>query len=134
MRKHLVLLTVFAASLALASKASAQNPRQAMKQIDTNGDRMLQFSEIQNFRASAFDRLDINASGILEASEIASMQQQTAGRRRGGSADLDPYAADQNRDGFISRDEFVSYIAPRLLSADRNGDGALSRSELRALR
>jgi len=33
MRKHLVLLTVFAACLALASKASAQNPRQAMKQI-----------------------------------------------------------------------------------------------------
>lgn len=134
MKNHLILLTIFAASLALASNASAQNPRQAMKQIDTNGDRMLQFSEIQSFRASAFDRFDINASGILEASEIASMQQQAASRRRAGPADLDPYASDKDQDGLISRDEFVSYIAPRLLSADHNGDGALSRSELRALR
>ncbi len=73
---------------ALASKASAQeiHVRPRNKSIQT-ADRMLQFSEIQNYRATAFDRLDINASGILEASEIASMQQQTAGRRRGGPAD-----------------------------------------------
>ena len=86
MKKHLVLPTVFAASLALASLASAQNPRQAMKQLDVNGDRKLQFSEIQSYRASTFDRFDINVSGILEANEIASMQQQAAEPRSGGPA------------------------------------------------
>ena len=134
MNKHLVLPTVFSASLFFASCTSAQNPRQAMQQLDANGDGMLQFSEVQSFRAAAFDRFDTDASGSLDANEIAAAQQQAAGRSRGGPADLDPYASDRNRDGLITRDEFVSYIAPRLLSADRNGDGALSRSELRALR
>jgi len=134
MNKHLVLPTVFAASLFLVSYANAQNPRQTMQQLDTNGDRMLQFSEIQSFRSSAFDHFDINANGILEVNETAAAQQQAAGRGRSRLATLDPYASDKNRDGLISRVEFVSYIAPQLLSADRNGDGALSRFELRALR
>ena len=48
MKKRLVLPGIFAASLAFATIASAQTPRQIIKQIDANGDRMLQFAEIQN--------------------------------------------------------------------------------------
>ena len=108
MKKRLVLPGIFAASLEFATIASAQTPRQIIKQIDANG--------------------------ILRAGEVNTAQRQAVGRRSSGPGDLDPYASDKNQDGFVSRDEFVSYIAPWLLRADRNGDRALSRSELRALR
>lgn len=122
-------------SIALcATAANAQNARQMMQQIDSNGDGMIQFSELQSFRVRAFDQFDTNGNGIADPAELTALEQQAANSGRSGPASLDPYASDTNMDGVITREEFASYIPPRTLGADRNGDGALSRSELRALR
>ncbi len=43
--------------------------REMFRRMNTNGDRALQFTEIQAARAAFFDRLDGNRNGILEEAE-----------------------------------------------------------------
>ena len=118
----------------LASTADAQNRRQILQDVDANRDGLIQFSELQSFRARVFDNLDTNRNGVVDSSELAALEQQAANSGRSGPVSLDPYASDANRDGVITRQEFVNHIPPTARNADRNGDGALSRAELRALR
>ncbi|MCV3209380.1 EF-hand domain-containing protein [Mesorhizobium sp. YC-39] len=122
---------------ALAADGAAA--RQLFQRIDTNGDRILEFGEIQAARAQMFDRMDANHNGLLDPGEVRDAVQQVKSRRDFGSAQVADFKAqagrmDRNGDGKISRDEFASFIPDRLLQADKNGDRALSISELRALR
>ena len=119
--------------------AADQGARDAFRRIDTNGDRTLQFSEIQAARARMFDRLDANHNGLLDADEVRAAVERVKSKRDFQSAQFAGFQAqagrmDRNGDGRISRDEFAAFIPDRLLRADTNGDDALSISELRALK
>jgi uncharacterized protein (DUF2141 family) len=119
--------------------AADQGARDAFRRIDTNGDRTLQFSEIQAARARMFDRLDANHNGLLEPDEVRAAVAQVKAKRdfqaeRFAGLRTEAGRMDRNGDGRISRDEFTAAIPDRLLQADTNGDGALSIAELRALR
>ena len=50
--------------------AADTGAREAFRRIDTNGDRKLEFSEIQAARARMFDRLDANHNGVLDPEEV----------------------------------------------------------------
>ncbi len=128
------ILIACSIAILLGSAANAQSRRQMIQDLDSNGDGMIQFSELQSFRARAFDQFDTNGNGIADPSELSALEERAASSGRAGSVSFDPSAADRNGDGTITRQEFASYIPQRTLNADRDGDGALSRSELRALR
>jgi Ca2+-binding EF-hand superfamily protein len=122
-----------------ACAADGQKARQAFRQMDQNGDRALQFTEIQAARAALFDRLDANRNGVLESGEAKAAFQRVreGGRHQMATAEgLENNARrmDANGDGRITKAEFAQFIPDRLLRADSNGDRALSISELRALR
>lgn len=122
-----------------ACAADGGNARELFRRIDTNGDRRLEFSEIQAARALMFDRMDANHNGLLDAGEVRAAVEQVKSQRDFQAAQFAGFQAqadrmDRNGDGKISRDEFAAFIPDRLLRADTNGDGALSISELRALR
>jgi hypothetical protein len=125
-----------------ASSACASNAdggRELFRHIDTNGDRMLEFTEIEAARASLFDRMDTNHDGVLEADEVSAAGERIKARQdfqRAQLANLQTQAVrmDTNHDAKISRDEFADFIPDRLLQAETNGDRSLSLSELRALR
>ncbi len=134
MKPCTLLLVTGATVLAIGSAALAQSPRAMLREIDTNQDQLIQFSELQSFRARTFDRFDTNGDGIADADEVAALRARAEGSGRRGPINMEPGAADANGDGVITRSEFASYLPERTLNADRNGDGALSRSELRALR
>ncbi|WP_292280031.1 EF-hand domain-containing protein, partial [Mesorhizobium sp.] len=51
-------------------RRAAPGAREAFRRIDTNGDRKLEFSEIQAARARMFDRLDANHNGVLDPDEV----------------------------------------------------------------
>jgi len=131
-------------SLLLAScgaMASEQNRAgDIFRQLDTNDNRKLEFSEIKAGRAKLFDRLDANRNGILDPEEVQSAIDRAKSAGSGSAhaqlADLQQRKAtvDRNGDGKISRDEFASFIPDRLVKADTDGDQALSLRELRSLR
>lgn len=140
-RMNLRLLACVMVVLATGSACAAdgQKARQAFRQMDQNGDRALQFTEIQAARAALFDRLDANRNGVLESSEAKAALQRVreGGRLQMATAEgLENKARwmDANGDGHITKAEFAQFIPDRLLRADSNGDRALSISESRALR
>jgi len=119
--------------------AADGNARQLFQRIDANGDRKLEFSEIQAMRAQMFDRMDVNRNGVLDPGEVQAAMERVQSKRdvqTARFADLQAEAKrmDRNGDGKISREEFTAAIPDRLLQADINGDGALSIAEMRALR
>lgn len=110
------------------------------RELDTNGDRKLAFSEIEAGRAKLFNRLDANRNGVLDPQEIKAAVDRAKSARGGDAgaqiADLQQRRAmmDRNGDGKISREEFANFIPDRLVKADIDGDQALSLRELRSLR
>lgn len=142
-RSARALLMAAISGMAFAGSAAAsdvEGVRAKFREIDTNGDRSLQFSEIQAARASIFDRLDANRNGVLDADEIATVRKiaEAKGTRGGLLAGTDLKARaveiDTDRDGKISRVEFVAYLPERLKAADKDGNQSLSLLELRALK
>lgn len=138
-----VLAALCAAILAGNAAASdVEGARAKFKEMDTNGDRSLQFSEIQAARAGIFDRMDVNGNAILDADEIENVkkvaQARNSSRQAGlfGEGELAERAKlmDTNGDGKIVRAEFVAFVPDRLKKADSNGDQTLSLRELRSLK
>ena len=142
-RSARALLMAAICGMAFAGSAAAsdvEGVRAKFREMDTNGDRSLQFSEIQAARASIFDRLDANRNGVLDADEIATVRKiaEAKGTRGGllAGTDLEARAVeiDTDRDGKISRVEFVAYLPERLKAADKDGNQSLSLLELRSLK
>ena len=134
-----IVMALAGLALGAGNALAAEGGRELFLRIDNNGDRKLEFSEIQAVRAQMFDRMDLNHNGLLDADEVRAAVEQVKSKRDFQAAQVAGFQAeasrmDRNGDGRISRDEFAAFIPDRLLRADTNGDGALSISELRALR
>ena len=145
MRMRFVAGTVAGAALCMAVAAGSaaasdvEGVRAKFREMDTNGDRALQFSEISAARARMFDRMDVNGNAVIDADEMATLKKLVAARQAEGALariDLAELAGriDANHDSIVSRAEFAAYIPERLLRADANGDRKLSLRELRALK
>ncbi|WP_028055308.1 EF-hand domain-containing protein [Sinorhizobium medicae] len=139
MNRKLLACVMVVLATGSACAADGQKARQAFRQMDQNGDRALQFTEIQAARAALFDRLDANRNGVVDNSEAQDALQRVreGGRLQMVTAEgLETQARrmDANGDGRITRAEVAQFIPDRLLRADNNGDRALSLAELKALR
>ncbi|KAA0685360.1 EF-hand domain-containing protein [Neorhizobium sp. P12A] len=140
MRRTIAILGSLLLASCSAMASDRERARDMFRELDTNGDRKLEFSEIEAARARLFDRLDVNRNGVLDPQEIQAAVESAKSAKGAGAgmqlADLQQRKAmmDRNGDGKISRDEFASFIPDRLIKADADGDQALSLEELRSLR
>ena len=133
--KTKTLAAAFIGVVALgASCASAKGSGDRMEMLskaDANQDGAITWDEVIEMRASMFSRLDRNADGY------ANMADRPRGRFGRGYedklAELTPQF-DVNRDGSISRNEFVNAPSLAFELGDLDDDKTLSADELAALR
>lgn len=118
------------ALLGAAAPALAQPSREAMidrlMAQDANRDGAVTLAEAQAARAAIFARLDADNSGALSEAERAAVSQQMGG--------MGLRRADANRDGQISRAEFMNMPYRVFDRFDANNDDVLDASEIAALR
>jgi hypothetical protein len=109
------------------SSAPAGDPlRQSVQEWDANHDGVLTCEEWKQYVTRAFNTADTNRDGFLDAREFSSLKQSSPVFRQ---ADLGYF--DDNRDGRLSRQEFIDKKSPLFARYDRNGDCRITAEELR---
>lgn len=125
---------------AATATAPMAKPNRAahVAKLDTNQDGYLSQQEVQGNRklAARFSQIDTDKDGRLSREELQSAQQQAKGGA--GKAGKGPAFAklDANGDQMISRDEAakVPRLARHFDAADTNRDGQVSADEFAAMR
>lgn len=121
---------LLAASCLVSAPASAQMPPR--EKIDSNGDGIVDFSEMQaihpGLTVDEFNKIDANSDGQLMSDELRAAHMAKFMER-----------LDTDGDGAISREEMESFGPPRFDSSekfqqfDSNGDGKLGQEEFKAM-
>jgi hypothetical protein len=125
------LLLLFPLAL-MPYQASAQDNGKLLERMrgaDANRDGTITRPELLVWRAANFSQIDRNRDGFLSKQDVPFFM-----RRSGGPFDIQAMTTqyDANRDGKISRAEFVDGPTPVFDQADRNRDGLLTKAELDA--
>jgi Ca2+-binding EF-hand superfamily protein len=98
--------------------------------VDTNGDGVIDANEREDSLRKWFKRFDLNRDGHLTAKEYAAARAGARpGRRPAAAAGRNFRMIDANGDGAISLAELQSARAKQLLGSDRDRDGRISRNE-----
>jgi Ca2+-binding EF-hand superfamily protein len=129
-------------------------PRQFIQRFDKNKDGYLTKDELPPRFANAFDRLDSNGDGQLDAQEVQRLLMVLRKRfgvsgpnqpapGKGAAKGTDPAVErfvnrvlremDKNEDGKISRDEAQRRVRAAFDRFDANRDGYLDKNELRQM-
>jgi Ca2+-binding EF-hand superfamily protein len=124
-------MLIFASSFLAMGPASAQ--AQPRIKIDTNGDGIVDFNEMQamhpELTIAEFNKMDTNSDGQLVPDELAAAHMAKRMER-----------IDTDGDGAISLEEMEAHRPPHADAAERfqqfdsNSDGKLSQEELKAMR
>jgi hypothetical protein len=126
----IALLTLIAATAGAAGALAASDGNAVLlDQIagaDTNRDGNVSKQELIAFRGANFARLDRNGDGVLMRSDIPAMA-----KRFRPEVDFDRLIKqfDANKDGKVSRSEFVDGPTTIFDAADSNKDGRLTKAE-----
>jgi Ca2+-binding EF-hand superfamily protein len=116
----------------VATSACAQPGGRMIERFDADRDGALSATEIQKMRGTAFDHLDRNGDGVLDAQEqesLSSRFKQMAGQRKNLLQE-----ADTDRNGQLTRAEYLQGPQPFMDQADTDHDGRLTREEIAAAR
>lgn len=135
---RLLTSLVIGSLVALSTPAAASDlmANMAFNRLDANGDGKLDAAELKQARVQRFERLDENHDGFVTEDEQMSGMSRL---RRNAEAIEGAMATrfdtlDTNGDGRLSEQEFMASPAGGGLAAriDRDGDGAVSKEEFTA--
>jgi hypothetical protein len=119
------LLMVAGAALALPDKP--HGPGMIME-ADANKDGKVTVQEAQAMRVARFDQMDANKDGFLDKDEMKAAWKEHGHRGHRGDHGM-MKDADANKDGKISKAEFVTGAEARFAKMDSNKDGFLDQSD-----
>jgi len=121
MTRRTIILALVSAGLALGAIAPALSASKhgVMQTLDPNGDGTIDLAEARKVAGAVFDRIDHNKDGLVNKREL------------GGRVTPQEFAAaDRNRDGKLSKDEYLSVVEKRFKAADPANTGKVSEREL----
>jgi Ca2+-binding EF-hand superfamily protein len=118
-----IMIALMSINIVFAQNQPPLTRKQIMESADRNRDGKIGRIEFLNRMREAFFFVDVNKDGFLTIEEYQLIQ----------GADLRRFAAaDRNKDGKLSLDEFLKATSEDFDAADRNDDGVLEEEEVKA--
>lgn len=122
---------VFGAMCALTAMPAfaqgRQGPAEMFEQADADGDGLLSLDEFRTARQDLFGKRDRNADGQIDEADMPHLASARPRAREAAAAVT--AQLDLNRDGKVTKDEFVEGAVPLFSRADTNADGVLDVKE-----
>ena len=101
--------------------------------MDKDKDGTVSRQEFMKFMSDEFDRLDVNKDRELDANELAQTHLRylpSEGERAGYGTALLLQLMDKDKNGKVSRQEFMNFMSDEFDRLDVNKDGKLDATEL----
>jgi hypothetical protein len=133
MRGVSILLGLVLVGGVFASPAAARgrpDPMEMLDQADLNRDGAVSRAEFVDARRARFAQMDRNSDGWFSDDDVPRIARKRAGDRIGQLV----ASFDANRDGRLSRDEFVNGPTRLFDLGDRDGNGSLDARERDAMK
>ena len=112
-----------AMAMAITALIGAATPARAkdsslVGQFDTDNDGTVDLAEAKKAASDMFDKLDVDHDGTLTFKEL-----------HGRMSRKEFAAADPDKDGTLTKDEYLAVVEQRFRAADRDHDGTLDNWE-----
>lgn len=133
MRRVPILIAALLGGAALTGSASARerlDPVEMLEKSDANRDGAISRAEFIDARRARFAKMDRNRDGYFSDDDLPRMVRKRAGEK----VDRVVQALDSNRDGRLSRVEFVDGPTRLFDLGDADRNGLIDRYEMDRLR
>ena len=120
----LLMACSLSASACFAQGVAGRTDR--FSEMDTDADGSITRAEFIASRGAMFEKRDRNSDGYLDKADVG----KRAARRGGERIDQMLEHLDVDKDGRVSRDEFVSADTPLFTRADQDSNGILDAAEI----
>jgi Ca2+-binding EF-hand superfamily protein len=119
MLKHIVLGSLALGLAAAAPAYAKKDPAATVKLFDTDSDGSIDLAEAKKAAGALFDKLETDKDGTITAKEL-----------QGRLSKVDLAAGDPDKDGTLTKDEYLAIVETRFKAADPDNDGKVDAKEI----
>ena len=124
----LIALTLLGTTAAVCAQGRSGDPLKRLAQADSNHDGRISLQEFRDARAARFEKIDRNHDGYFTDDDLPRFLRNNS--RMNQRMQAMEKMADTDKDGRISRDEYMAAGEKMFSRLDRNGDGFIDQGEL----
>lgn len=118
-RRRVLAFLTMGSILGAAPAMAAPKRSRTMQLLDPDNDGTVDLDEAKKAASALFDRLDRNKNGVLNKREL------------GGRVTPQEFAvADPDKDGTLSKSEYLTVVEKRFKATDPDNDGTIDQKEL----